>query len=716
MVLHAHGPLLVLAGAGSGKTRALTCRIAHLISVRGVDPHGILALTFTNRAAREMKHRVQELCGPEADGVFAGTFHSFGARFLRRHAPRVGRTNGFTIYDDDDQLRLLKRLLKAAGLGDRSVAPAEARRLVERTRRGMDPDAMNLPPGLQPAALRTLLDRYQAALDVANALDFGDLILRPAEALEADPAFCARIQAQRPWVLVDEYQDTNVAQERLLGALAPAGGDLMVVGDDDQAIYGWRGAQVDNILGFQERRPGSTVVRLERNYRSTAAILSAADGVIGRNRNRLGKRLLPTLGAGESVEVAECQDGRDEARQVISAVSRAIRTEDAAPSDFAIFYRTNAQSRTFEDALRSRGLPYEVVGGVRFYDRAEVKDVLAYARLAINRNDGVACLRILNTPARGIGKKARGDVLAAAADGSPWDGVLAMAATSGRAGKAVTGFAALIDRLAELAQTLPPSQALAGICDESGYADMLRDRQAADPTARDRLDNLQELLAAAADHEEAREEATLASFLEAAALHTDVDNWDPAHGRVTLMTLHTAKGLEFKRVFLTGMEENLFPLARGGAVVDVEEERRLAYVGITRARRRLILSWARRRMIHGETRVCTPSRFLREIPPSALKTQLSPVESATAEHLARRSHRPPPDPFSDADFIDYDPDYDAQDSFVPALGARVAHAVFGEGEVVEHLGGHGPKTRVAVLFPARGVKRIVASYLTPVQT
>ena len=718
VVMHEHGPLLVLAGAGSGKTRALTCRIAYLVSVRQVDPRAILALTFTNRAAREMKHRIGDLCGDAAEGIKATTFHSFGAGFLRRHAARCGRSNRFVIYDDDDQKRLLKRLLKAAGVGDRAVSPADARRFIERARRGADPDGMNLPPGLSAGALRALLSGYETALERADAFDFGDLVRGPADALEADPAFRDRVRADRPWVLVDEYQDTDSTQEHLLTGLVPTEGNLMVVGDDDQAIYGWRGAEVANILGFQERRPEAAVVRLEKNYRSTAAILAAADGVISRNRTRLGKRLVPTLAAGEPVEVAECQDGRDEARQVISTIARAVRGGGDAPSDFAVFYRTNAQSRLFEDAMRRRGLPYEVVGGMRFYDRAEVKDLLAFARLALNRNDGVACMRILNVPARGIGKKAQAAVIAAgvAADGTPFDGVVAVAAGgAGRGSKAVGAFAALIDRLSEIVQLLPPSQALASILDETGYADMLRDRQAADPAARDRLDNLQELMTAAADHEHASPgEATLHSFLETTALHADVDSWDPADGRVTLMTLHTAKGLEFPFVFLTGMEEQLFPLARAGAQVDVEEERRLAYVGITRARRRLVLSWARRRMIHGETRVCSPSRFLREIPSSALKTKMSPVEAAAAGRLARRAHRPPGDPFSDDDFVDYDPDYDTPDSFIPALGERVFHEAFGEGEVVEHLGGHGAMTRVAVHFPARGVKRIVASYLSPV--
>ena len=721
VVLHERGPLLVLAGAGSGKTRALTSRIAHLISVRGERPDSIVALTFTNRAAREMKHRVRQLCGEAGERVFAGTFHSFGARFLRRHAPRVGRSHGFTIYDDDDQLRLIKRLLKQAAMGDRAAPPAEVRRLIERARRGVAPELLDLPPGLSAAALRGILEGYERALDAADALDFGDLVRRPAEALEADPVLCERLRARWPWLLVDEYQDTDRVQERLLSALSPPEGDLMVVGDDDQAIYGWRGAEVDNILGFEVRRPGTTVVKLERNYRSTEAILKAANGVIGRNRGRLGKELRPTLGAGERVDVWECQDGRDEARRVAGGIGRGARAADASLSEFAIFYRTNAQSRAFEDALLAKGLLYDVVGGVRFYSRAEVKDVLAYARVALNRHDGVACLRILNTPTRGIGKKAQQDVLdsAAATGGSAWDGVRAVANGAGRASKALSAFATLIERLGDLGGSLPPSQALASVIDESGYGDMLRDRQAADPAARDRLDNLQELLAAAADHERGREDATLESFLEATALHADVDGWDPAEGRVTLMTLHTAKGLEFDTVYLTGMEEKLFPLARQGSVVDVEEERRLAYVGITRARRSLVLTWARRRMVHGETRVCTASRFLTEIPPSALKTQVAPADprdptgAARAAHLAQRAHRPPQDPFSDADFVDYDPDYDAEQQFVPALGARVHHEAFGVGEVVEHLGGHGPKARVAVLFPVRGVKRIVASFLTP---
>ncbi len=725
VVLHDRGPLLVLAGAGSGKTRALTCRIAHLISDRGVRPDAIAALTFTNRAAREMKERVAALCGPRAEGVFAGTFHAFGARFLRKHAGRLGRSPGFTIYDSDDQLRLCKRLVKALGLGERSVAPADARRWIEQARRGAPLGGLSLPPGIDEGRVEDLLARYQAALDLAHALDFGDLIRLPADALAEDEALRSRMRAQRPWILVDEYQDTDSVQERLLDGLSAPEGDLMVVGDDDQAIYGWRGAEVANILGFEGRRPGTTVVRLERNYRSTASILAAADGVIARNTQRLGKRLIATLGDGEPVEVAVFEDGRAEARSVAGAIARALRGGEAA-RDFAVFYRTNAQSRAFEDSLRRQGLPYEVVGGVRFYDRAEIKDVLAYARVVVNRRDDVACLRILNNPARGIGKKTEAALVAAAqaAGACAWDAIRQRSTEGGRAGKALASFVDLIERLDRIAEVMPASQALAAIADESGYADALRARQALDPAARDRLDNLHELLSAAAEHErglgetEAFEGAPdgLAAFLEAASLHSTIDGWDDSGGRVTLMTLHAAKGLEFSTVFLTGVEESLFPLARTGSVVDLEEERRLAYVGITRARRRLVLSWARRRMVYGETRVCTPSRFLREIPPSALKTEMTfepghDPRGRTSDRRAPRTVRD--DPFSESDFVDEDPDLDSWTSALPALGARVVHDVFGEGEVVEHLGGQGEQARVAVLFPLRGVKRIVASYLAP---
>ncbi len=711
VVLHGTGPLLVLAGAGSGKTRALTYRVAHLVGPREVPPERVLALPFSNRAARELRERLTALCGPRAGALVAGTFHAFGARLLRRLAGRVGRSPGFAIYDDDDQVRLVRRLLP--GLGAGAVAPAEARRALEWAKRLGDPAAAPRPPGLPETALRELVAAYERELAAADAFDFTDLVERPAALLEEDPHLRLRERARWAHVLVDEFQDTDRAQARLLLALAGRSGDLVVVGDDDQSIYGWRGAEVDNILRFPEEYPGARVVRLERNYRSCGAILAAADAVIGHNRLRMGKRLVPVLETGEPVEAREWADGREEAARVAETIARQV-AEGAAPGEFSVFYRINAQSRPFEDALRTRGLPYEVVGGTRFYDRAEVKDVLAFARLVHNRRDGVALLRILNVPPRGIGKRTVERVLAAAEDEGPWAGVCAVAAGRDRGARAVARFAGLVRGLLAAAEVLPPSELLRTVLLDTGYEARLRDR--ADAESLERLANLEELLVAAAEYERGQPEPTLAGFLELAALHSDVDAYRGG-GRVALMTLHAAKGLEFDQVFLTGLEEGLFPLRRGDDM-DVEEERRLCYVGMTRARRRLCLTWATRRLLLGELRTPSPSRFLRELPPEVLAARVEPERRARRPFRRRRQASPPDaelaDPLPDYDCVDPLPDYDAPAQTLPAVGSRVSHEELGEGTVVGQFG-FGPKARLAVAFPVRGVRRVLARYVTVVE-
>ena len=708
VVRHPGGPLLVLAGAGSGKTRALTWRIAWLIAERGVHPGRILALTFTNRAARELRERVVSLCGDDARGLVAGPFHAFGARLLRRYAGRVGRTPGFTIYDDDDQVRLLTRLLPTLGLDTKRVAAREVRRAFERRRRSGGAGGA-APAGLDEGTFERLFERYRRELASADALDFSDLIELPAGLLQDAEDVRLRERARFRHVLVDEFQDTDRSQARLLDGLVDERGNLVVVGDDDQSIYGWRGADVGNILRFPEVWAGCAVVRLERNYRSTGSILAAADAVIAHNRERMGKRLIPVLEQGEPVRTSEHADGRDEARRVADRIAAAV-AEGAEPGEFAVFYRVHAQSRPFEDALRALRLGYEIVGGTRFYDRAEVKDVLAYARLLLNRRDGVALMRILNVPPRGIGARTAARILAAATEeGGPWAGVLDVAAGASRMARAVARFIDLVGVLHAASEVQAPAELLRTILIETGYEARLRDA----PDALERLANLEELLVAAGEYQRSTGEAGLAGFLELTALHGDVDSY-AGSGRVTLMTLHAAKGLEFDTVFLTGLEEGLFPLRRGDDV-DVEEERRLAYVGMTRARRRLHLTWARQRMLLGELRSEAPSRFLRELPRGVLQARVERQVQTTWRPRRR------PQPNADADFVDarsddWDhvdpvPDYDEPVRSLPAVGARVVHEALGEGTVVGSSGA-GPKARLLVDFPVRGVRRILASYLT----
>lgn len=702
VVMHGEGPLLVLAGAGSGKTRAITCRMARLVLEEQIPPWQILALTFTNRAAGEMAERVSQLCGPQGKGLTAGTFHSFCARSLRRFAARANRTPRFAIYDDDDQGRLLKRLMKQRGLSPRLVPVNALRRYIESIKRSVsDPGTVRHPAELTEEQAHSIYNAYQKALAQADAFDFADLLAEMVRLLQDNQDIREVLQSRYRYVLVDEYQDTDRSQSMLLDALCGAYGNLVVVGDDDQAIYGWRGADVGNILRFPETHPGCPVIRLEQNYRSTARILMAADAVIARNQERMGKTLIPTREEGTPVEQLDTASAREEAARVAREILNAL-SEDGSLNDFAIFYRINAQSRSFEEALRSAGLPFEVVGGVQFYGRAEVKDVLAYARLAINPADSVACLRVINMPARRIGKRTVEGLLASptAQEQGVWEAIGRLDGVPPRASGAVEGFRQLIESLADAAAERQPSDLIRHIIEVTGYDTMLQARD--DESSMHRIANLDELLVAASEYEENTEEPSLAGFLERTALHTGLDDYQGLGDRVTMMTLHGAKGLEFTTVFLTGLEEGLFPLRRR-ETMDEEEERRLCYVGMTRARDRLVLSWARRRMLHGETRVSSPSRFLRDLPRAALAGRIESVATNSwddSDHLYRDEE--PPDDFFD------EPEEAAK---LPSPGSTVYHSTFGAGTVVGSYG-MGPRAHVAVSFPVQGIRRILASYLS----
>ncbi len=742
-VEHVHGPLLVLAGAGSGKTRVLTTRVAHLVQEHGVDPSTILAVTFTNKAAAEMRDRVRRLLGEEPAGLWAGTFHSIGARILRRYAPRLGWAPNFSIYDADQQLREVKRVMEALNLPTKRWHPKAVHGSISSSKNQLvaPEDYARLAADPFSRVVADVYPRYEAALKEQNAFDFDDLLVRPVELFLANPDVLGTFRSRFRFVLVDEYQDTNRAQYRFLELLAREHGNLMVVGDDDQSIYRWRGADIANILDFEKDFPAASTVRLEQNYRSTARILQVANAVIEQNLRRKGKTLRTDAGEGERITVVEAADERDEA----DWIAREIQTRRSADPeltlrDFVVLYRTNAQSRAFEEAFRTRDLPYQVVGGTRFYERREIMDLLAYLRLISNPADAGALDRIINYPRRGIGDATRSRLFAWANETgqSPFDAALnaekcAELPTAG--GASVAAFARMIDRFRGLAPHVGVEELLEKLIAEVGIIEAL---QAEGPEGEDRVDNVRELVAGAADfdarlaageldEEEAPEASTpLDLFLQKVALVTDVDRHDPAADAVTMMTLHNAKGLEFPFVFIGGMEDGLFPLARAyDDPEELEEERRLFYVGITRAEQKLYLAHARMRRRAGDFSACVPSSFLRPIPEDHLDERTTSAvdrlhgsggsrwggSSASGRWGGSRGSSSGRSPFDGDDepsgyVIDYT---DAQDFPRFVKGERVRHPRFGRG-VIRELSGFGKDLKATIEFDGVGRKKVMVQF------
>jgi DNA helicase II / ATP-dependent DNA helicase PcrA len=701
------GPLLVVAGAGSGKTRVLTHRVAYLVGVCGIAPESVLAVTFTNKAAGEMRERVRKLLGPDADAIWVSTFHATCVRILRREIGHLGRSRGFAIYDESDALALVKEALRRHALDPKSQ---DARRL--RWRIDQWKNAGLLPAAAAKAAADLEAEQaaeiyatYQRLLAGANALDFGDLLLLAVELFERFPEVRRHYQERWQYVLVDEYQDTNHVQYRLVNQIAGGHRNLCVVGDPDQSVYGWRGADIRNILDFERDFADARVVVLERNYRSTQSILAGAGAVVENNRDRPKKSMLAERGQGERIRLRESRDERDEAQFVVQQILEGVRGEGRSFGQFAVFYRTNAQSRPLEEELLKYDVPYVVVGGVRFYERAEVKDALAYLRLAVNPADAMALQRIVNRPARGIGKGAiaRAEALAERHGTTLLEGLrLHAEAASGRARAAAEAFLALADGLAAELPGLAPAEALALVLARSGYLRALE--QEGTPEAEARVENLRELVAGAEDFGAANagvageERSALELFLDQVALVTDLDQSELRDDRVSLMTAHAAKGLEFPVVFLVGMEEGIFPhQASARDPLAVEEERRLCYVGMTRAMERLTLCWARERRRFGSATIGVPSRFLGEIPASFVE---SPASASRAARATRGGERR----------FDYSFDQSSAtaDAGV-APGLRVRHPIFGPGTVLQVLGaGGGEKLRIR--FDRAGVKTVLVRY------
>jgi len=736
-VAHTKGPLLIFAGAGSGKTRVITYRIANLVACEGVAPWRILAVTFTNKAAGEMRARLQKLCGPDvARALWVGTFHATCAKLLRIHGEAVGVKPNFVIYDVADQKAVVTRSLRDLDLDERRYPPrAILGHIHKHKQEGRGPEEAAAHSYVDDVALR-IFKTYEERLRAANAVDFEDLILLVARLLEKTEEG-DRIRRRYDHVLVDEFQDTNAIQYRFLRDLVRDHKNLCVVGDDDQSIYRWRGADVRNIRYFRRDYPDATVIKLEQNYRSSKRIVAAALGIISRSGEREPKELWTANDDGDSIRVVAARDERDEAAFVVEAVARA-RKEGTDLREVAVFYRIHAQSRVLEEALRAADIPYQIVGGTKFYDRSEIKDALGYLRVVVNPASDVDLLRIVNVPARGIGQTTvdRLTAWATANDRSLYD-ALAEVETIGDLGaaakKKLAAFRLLLDAFRARAPHDSPSEMLVAVLEASGYLAALKEEDNAEADAR--VENLQELVGSMQDYEAeagaAGEEPALAGFLERVTLVNDVDAIKEG-GRVTLMTVHGAKGLEFERVLLTGMEEEMFPYkgVDPGEREELEEERRLAYVAITRARRHLTMTHTQMRQIFGTTRWNRPSRFLGELPAGVAEhstTKAMGGESRFARFVDRDADRepvarpwkhpqgvapPPPDP--GARYVDHE-FFDDHAGEVGAMkmrrGARVRHERFGEGQVVSVVSVGEPA--VVAFFPGWGEKKILARFLKP---
>jgi DNA helicase II / ATP-dependent DNA helicase PcrA len=706
-VLHSSGPLLILAGAGSGKTRTLTHRVAHLIGAHDVAPWRILAVTFTNKAAGELRDRVQRLLG-ESEAPWVSTFHSTCVRILRREIEALGFTRNFVIYDDQDQERLLKECLRELDVSDQVLTARAASSMIDAAKnRGVKP-ADYARDSLWNERAANVYARYQEKMRRNNALDFGDLLLYTVRVFEEHPDVLDRYRERFLHVLVDEYQDTNAVQYRLTNLLASRHRNLCVVGDEDQSIYRWRGAEIGNILDFERDYPDAVVIRLEQNYRSTGTILEAAGAVVAQNTQRKGKTLWTENPRGEKVTLALVDDEVDEARYVAGEIAR-LDKAGRSLREMAVFYRTNAQSRALEEALVRHRIPYVMVGGVKFFARAEVKDILAYLRVLVNPADTVAAKRIVNVPARGIGSTTVERIATLEGEAGGFLPACRLALERGllksAAAEKVEKFVAMMAGFGTAIATLPYPQLTARIIEESGYGAMLRE----DPTeqAQDRMQNLEELLRGMEEY--AGSTKTLEEYLEQVALVTDLDTYDGRSDRVTLMTLHSAKGLEYPFVFMTAMEEGLFPHSRV-AEEDIEEERRLCYVGMTRAMEKLCLTHARRRRIFGDFQCNPRSRFVDEIPPALLHEvgnatrrwelarqqaemfqRSQPVATAEAVTRSRDVH------------VEYDPAAGLR------IGTKVRHATFGVG-TVQRLEGAGEAQKATVLFGTAGRKKLIVKF------
>jgi DNA helicase-2/ATP-dependent DNA helicase PcrA len=701
-VTFGEGPLLILAGAGSGKTRALTHRIAWLLATGRTHPNQILAITFTNKAADEMRERVSQLVGGVSRRMWVMTFHAACARLLRIEAERLGYTSRFTIYDEADSLRMLKRCLEELEVDTKRYPPRAVRaRISDAKNQLIDAETyQEQVGGVFEDMVGQAYRLYERRMLDANSMDFDDLLMRTVNVLELFEDAKRRYRERFRWILVDEYQDTNHAQYRLLQLLAGEDGNLTVVGDEDQSVYGFRGAEVRNILEFEDDFPDAHVVKLEQNYRSTETILKAANAVISHNTGRLGKHLWSDLGEGEKIHVAELEDEHAEARFVAGEIEELSDQHGMTRDEIAVFYRTNAHSRVLEDILVRYELPYQVIGGTKFYERAEIKDAIAYLQLLVNPADEVSFSRVINSPRRGIGDTSQGRLLAHAntTGRTIWEIALekeTVPGLSAAAMKSIGRFTELIEELRAEFENGSVADLLKALLERSGYLDALRAERTIE--AEGRIENLEELVGVAAEFDANREVegpseiAPLEEFLQAISLYTDQDDLSRNESKVTLMTLHNAKGLEYDAVFIIGCEEGVFPHSRSLEEGNEEEERRLAYVGITRARKRLWMTHARSRRLFAGRETGFPSRFLSELPDDLVEREGTQEQAITGWSLGSSTGPAPK----------------ADPSLSFATGDDIVHASFGDGVVTAVE----PGGVIVVRFSSDGAERkLMADY------
>jgi DNA helicase-2/ATP-dependent DNA helicase PcrA len=696
-VLHTEGPVLVVAGAGSGKTRVLTRRIAHLLGAVGVKPPEILAITFTNKAAGEMRERVQDLVGPPARAAWVMTFHSACGRILRREAQRLGYRSNFTIYDQADQIRLVKRCLEELERDPKRFTPRGIHSQISNAKNTLvGPDEYtDRVASFYDQTVAEVYDLYQKRLFASNAIDFDDMLFLTVDVLERFPEARAKWQEAFRYILVDEYQDTNHAQYRLLQLLAETHRNVFAVGDPDQSIYGFRGADIRNVLEFEHDFPGSYTIALEQNYRSTQHILDAANGVISHNRERKEKNLWSELGDGDPVRVIEVEDEHAEARYVAAEIALLVE-EGFSGSEVAVFYRTNAQSRVLEDVLVRQGIAYQVIGGPRFYERAEIKDLVAYLQVLDNPYDAVSLLRIATRPRRGIGDStlARLATWADQREISLWEATAEaeMAGVGAAPQKALKTFRGTIESLMSAAEELEVPELIEEVLQRSGYLESLEAERTIE--AQGRIENLQELVSVAREWREQAQDTTLSAFLQEISLYSDQDAIRSDASLVTLMTLHNAKGLEFRAVYLIGMEEGIFPHSRSIEEQGIEEERRLCYVGMTRAQERLTLLHASSRMLYGGRNHNLPSRFLDELPDSHVERERLRPASWSGYGAPRQSQIAPREDIPDL-----------------STGDSVRHSTLGEGVVTRIE----PGGLVTVRFADDGSERKLVLEYAPLE-
>ena len=721
-VINTEGPMLIMAGAGSGKTKVLTCRVANLLQ-KGVRPYRILAITFTNKAAAEMRERVNNMSGPAAKDVWLFTFHAFCARFLRMEIDKLpGYGGNFAIYDTADSQNLIKQILKEMNLDDKRFQPSGILSRISNAKNALqDAAAFARQAGdFYEQKVADIYSRYEQKLQLNNALDFDDLLMLSIKLLQENKEVREKYQDRFDYLLVDEYQDTNHAQYLLTKFLAAKHRNICVVGDADQSIYGWRGADIQNILDFEKDYPDAKVIKLEQNYRSTQIILDAANAVIENNTGRKPKNLWTENKSGADIIYFQAVDERDEARFVIEQLQNLQRTENKKLGDMAILYRTNTQSRIFEEMLIKSGISYNMVGGLKFYERKEIKDIIAYLRVIFNPADSLSLLRIINVPRRGIGDAslAKIQAYAAANNVSLFEAVSNAAAIDGLSSRFVSkldDLAGIIFELMNLANEAPVEDLIDRVLRDTGYLEELENERT--PQAQSRIDNLHELISVAQEFAASEEENNLENFLAHVALVSDIDDTELGEDAITLMTLHSSKGLEFPVVFLVGMEEGLFPHAR--TLMDeteIEEERRLCYVGITRAKEKLFLSSTKMRTIYGNTVTYPPSRFLQEIPARLVKTikrqeRFSALENfkQVSEKYSARPQKPA-STFNPHSFMPQKPAAAAGGTGTRFnTGDRVSHSKWGEGMVVS-VKDSPDGQEVKVAFAGAGVRSLLTKY------